>query len=357
MRQLVPIRYGRMMQSPFTFYRGSAVIMAADLASTPASGIRVQACGDCPSVELRRLRHARAPHRLRHQRFRRDPAGALGVGPQAPGRQLGRRRPPDRPARKRCGAGGARHRAQLPRAHGRLRLHARARRVVRHDRRRSLPRRRWTRRKGASGSGSASKGSQEKNVPEFLFPKLAEHRGSDATHQGRSAADLPSDGRAGAGPGSSYQDALALYRESLAEHLRTLFDRYHFCDLAMKVVGVGSVGTLCGVALFMAADDDPIFLQVKEATRVRARTLCRQEPHAQPRRTGRRRPAPDAVGQRPLPGLDAGQRRPRSLRAAAARHEDRARSSRISTPATSGPTAASAAGRWPARMPARATPP
>ena len=46
MRQLVPIRYGRMMQSPFTFYRGSAVIMAADLAPTPASGIRVQACGD-----------------------------------------------------------------------------------------------------------------------------------------------------------------------------------------------------------------------------------------------------------------------------------------------------------------------
>ena len=46
MQQLVPIRFGRMMQSPFTFYRGSAVIMAADLASTPASGIRVQACGD-----------------------------------------------------------------------------------------------------------------------------------------------------------------------------------------------------------------------------------------------------------------------------------------------------------------------
>jgi uncharacterized protein (DUF2252 family) len=45
--QLVPIRYGRMMQSPFTFYRGAAAIMAADLAHTPTSGIRVQACGDC----------------------------------------------------------------------------------------------------------------------------------------------------------------------------------------------------------------------------------------------------------------------------------------------------------------------
>ena len=44
---LVPIRYGRMMQSPFTFYRGAAAIMASDLAHTPTSGVRVQACGDC----------------------------------------------------------------------------------------------------------------------------------------------------------------------------------------------------------------------------------------------------------------------------------------------------------------------
>ena len=44
-----------------------------------------------------------------------------------------------------------------------------------------------------------------------------------------------------------------------------LFDRFTFCDLAIKVVGVGSVGTYCGIALFRAGDDDPIFLQIKEA--------------------------------------------------------------------------------------------
>src|SRR5947207_7011823 len=44
--ELVPIRYGRMLVSPFTFFRGAALIMASDLASTPTSGIRVQACGD-----------------------------------------------------------------------------------------------------------------------------------------------------------------------------------------------------------------------------------------------------------------------------------------------------------------------
>ena len=44
--QLVPIRYGRMMRTPFTFYRGAALNMAADLAVTPNTGLRVQACGD-----------------------------------------------------------------------------------------------------------------------------------------------------------------------------------------------------------------------------------------------------------------------------------------------------------------------
>ena len=58
---------------------------------------------------------------------------------------------------------------------------------------------------------------------------------------------------------------MTAYRESLPEHVRVLFDRFRFCDLAMKVVGVGSVGTACSIGLFMAADDDPLFLQVKEA--------------------------------------------------------------------------------------------
>src|SRR5690349_7282162 len=45
--QLIPIRYGRMLQSPFAFYRGSAAIMASDLSHTPVTGLRVQVCGDC----------------------------------------------------------------------------------------------------------------------------------------------------------------------------------------------------------------------------------------------------------------------------------------------------------------------
>src|SRR5262249_40135897 len=49
---LLPIRYGRMMQTPFTFYRGAAALMAADLAKTPTTRLRVQACGDCHLVNF-----------------------------------------------------------------------------------------------------------------------------------------------------------------------------------------------------------------------------------------------------------------------------------------------------------------
>ena len=69
---------------------------------------------------------------------------------------------------------------------------------------------------------------------------------------------------------SGLKAAWALYRESLPEHVRVLFDRFHLCDMAMKVVGVGSVGTMCVIALFMAADDDPLFLQIKAGERVGA---------------------------------------------------------------------------------------
>ncbi len=59
--------------------------------------------------------------------------------------------------------------------------------------------------------------------------------------------------------------AMDLYRESLAPAYRVLFDRYQFRDLALKVVGVGSVGTYCEVALFTTGGGQPLYLQIKEA--------------------------------------------------------------------------------------------
>ncbi|NNM92206.1 MAG: DUF2252 domain-containing protein [Candidatus Eremiobacteraeota bacterium] len=60
---------------------------------------------------------------------------------------------------------------------------------------------------------------------------------------------------------------LRSYRASLPEEFRTLFDRYHNIDMALKVVGVGSVGTLCLVVLLLADTDRPLLLQIKEAQR------------------------------------------------------------------------------------------
>ena len=59
--------------------------------------------------------------------------------------------------------------------------------------------------------------------------------------------------------------SLEMYRESLSVERRVLLDRYEFVDNAIKVVGIGSVGTICGIVLFFAAENDPLFLQVKEA--------------------------------------------------------------------------------------------
>ena len=102
-------------------------------------------------------------------------------------------------------------------------------------------------------------------MPESLFPKLVEHSGS--APRIKDAPPLIFHPTAEQAPGvkTGYVEALEGYRKSLPEHIRVLFDRFRLFDLAIKVVGVGSVGTYCAFGLFMAADDDPIFLQVKEA--------------------------------------------------------------------------------------------
>ena len=91
--ELVPIRYGRMLVSPFTFYRGAAYLMAADLAATPRTGLARPALRGCAPVQLRRVRLARPAAGVQHQRLRRDAAGPVRVGREAAGRELRRRRP------------------------------------------------------------------------------------------------------------------------------------------------------------------------------------------------------------------------------------------------------------------------
>jgi len=79
---------------------------------------------------------------------------------------------------------------------------------------------------------------------------------------------------------SGYADALEGYRKSPPEHIQILFERFHLFDLAIKVVGVGSVGAYCAVGLFMATENDPIFLQIKEARKSVLESYAGKNRHA-----------------------------------------------------------------------------
>jgi uncharacterized protein (DUF2252 family) len=79
---------------------------------------------------------------------------------------------------------------------------------------------------------------------------------------------------------TNVRQAFARYRETLAADRRLLLDRFKLLDIAIKVVGVGSVGTWCAVALLMAGEDDPLFLQIKEARRSALEDYAGQSAHA-----------------------------------------------------------------------------
>ena len=97
--ELLPLRYGRMTASPWTYFRGAAAVMAADLAGSPHSGLTGADVRRRARPELRSVGHPRAQPGLRAARLRRDAAGTVRVGRQAPRDQPGRGRPGERAPR------------------------------------------------------------------------------------------------------------------------------------------------------------------------------------------------------------------------------------------------------------------
>lgn len=96
------------------------------------------------------------------------------------------------------------------------------------------------------------------------FPHLASTKGG-AHIEDRPPTIYHLKGTADARHTIDARSAFSAYRETLPPDRRVLLDRYALCDLAFKVVGVGSVGTFCAVGLFVTPDNEPMFLQVKEA--------------------------------------------------------------------------------------------
>jgi uncharacterized protein (DUF2252 family) len=263
--QLVPIRFGRMLQSPFTFYRGAAAIMAADLASTPVSGIRVQACGDAHLLNFGGF--ATPERRVIFDINDLDetlPAPwewdvkRLATSIVIAGRDI---HLSDSEA-ARAAKGTVRSYRERMYDYAGMRALDVWYDAIDVDRyiREVAP----TEQKRKMIAQDLAK-AHERSLPEFLFPKLVGHQGSTPRIKDEPPLIFhPTEAQA---PGlkTGYREAIAVYRESLPEHTRVLFDRFRFYDLAVKVVGIGSVGTACTVGLFMAGDDDPLFLQVKEA--------------------------------------------------------------------------------------------
>ena len=106
---------------------------------------------------------------------------------------------------------------------------------------------------------------QRKSHPDIMYPKFVVHKEGGPKIKDEPPLIFHTTEMLTPGVQSDYAKVIETYRQSLPEHVRLLFNRFRYCDLAIKVVGVGSVGTMCGVALFIAGDKDPLFLQVKEA--------------------------------------------------------------------------------------------
>ena len=262
--QLIPIRHGRMLQSPFAFYRGAAAVMAADLARTPSSGLRVQACGDahllnfgCFATPERNVifdindfdETLPAPWEWDLKR--------LAASVVLAGRHIGLRESDS----ARAALASARSYQERMANYSSMRALE-----VWYDKIDVQELLRLTPDPAARKSFKQQLAkARTQTVAEHDFPKLAEQHGSTPLIKDNPPLIFHPGAKDGPAVKSQFAISFARYRESLSPSIRQLLDRFHFCDLAVKVVGVGSVGTRCTVSLFIAGDDDPLFLQGKEA--------------------------------------------------------------------------------------------
>jgi uncharacterized protein (DUF2252 family) len=261
LEELLPIRYGRMQKSPFAFFRGTAALMAADLAPTPATGIRVQACGDCHvanfggfgSPERHLIFDINDFDETHHAPWEWD-LKRLAASAVLAGRDLSLRA-------HNC-ATAAESAVESYRVH--MREYAQmsalnawyshldaAKLIERATSKRS--RKHWE---------SLEKAAHE-NTSENVFPRITKLVKGVPRIIDRPPLVYHPAGMARIGKHA--RETFDLYRRTLPEERRVLLDRYHIVDFARKVVGVGSVGTRCNVILMMAGPRDPLFLQCKQA--------------------------------------------------------------------------------------------
>jgi uncharacterized protein (DUF2252 family) len=259
-QSLLPLRYERMAASPFAFLRGSALVMAHDLATTPSSGLEVQLCGDAhlanfgvfASPERRMMFDLNDFDETSPGPFEWDVkrlAASIAVAARENGLDaVG--------ARRAVIAAVSSYRDWMERysamthlevwyarldASELLELLGPSQRRVGQQRLRSIAGKNHLK---ALGKLTALDADGRRMIVDD--PPIIEHVSIDGVHE-------------------QLVGVLSQYRHSLPPDRQALFDRYRFVDFARKVVGVGSVGTRCWVALFQGPNGGPLFLQVKEA--------------------------------------------------------------------------------------------
>jgi uncharacterized protein (DUF2252 family) len=267
--ELVPIRYGRMAASPFAFFRGAAAVMAADLAMTPVSGLRVQACGD---AHLSNFGAFAAPDRrlvFDLNDFDESLPGPwewdvkrLAASFAIAGRENGFKRK-ERGAAVLEAARSYRDSMRVFASQGNLEVwYSRLDVEAVMGEIEAEPKLTRQVRKGVAKA-------QAKDSTRAL-EKLTHSVDGELRILGDPPLIVPAEDLMAADETrdleQTLQQVLASYRASLPGDRQHLLDGYRFRHLARKVVGVGSVGTRAWIVLLTGADDsDPLFLQAKEA--------------------------------------------------------------------------------------------
>ncbi len=269
--ELVPIRYGRMLSSPFAFYRGAAAIMASDLTATPRSGLQVQCCGDAhmsnfgvfASPERRLLFDLNdfdetlpGPWEWDVKRLAASVLIAAQSNEYSVKVQDGILLDTVGAYRKTMTEFAAMKNLEV--WYARIEIE----RVLEEYGSQLRP-------KTVKRTEKALTKAQTKDSM-AAFSKLTHFVDGEA----RIAADPPlivpaADLVSGAEREELYgglHELLRTYRSSLEHDRRVLLEEFRIVDFARKVVGVGSVGTRAWIALLLGRDgEDPLFLQLKEA--------------------------------------------------------------------------------------------
>jgi uncharacterized protein (DUF2252 family) len=261
--ELVPIRYGRMLPSPFTFLRGSAGLMAADLACTPTTGLRVQACGDCHLLNFglfatpeRNLifdindfdETLPAPWEWDVKRLAVSFAVAVRDIKLSDERAEAAAIECTRAYRERLRE--LSKMSPLDVWYDRLDAHT----IIDMAPDAEIKKVR---------EKTAAKARQR--ISDNLYPQISEEIAGRRRLVDQPPAMFHVTPEREPEHQAIVQEALDQYRLSLPDERKVLFDRYSLEDVVVKAVGIGSVGTLCFVGLFFSAENHPLLLQFKQA--------------------------------------------------------------------------------------------